>query len=181
MHSPFAYNFIRTVINEKSKYYAYDDLKPMRKKMKGLASHRVDKLLFRLANYFQPAVAIQIGAAGSLSLRYIQAGCKQANCQVFTDVQRALHFLELTGEQSLGMLYISETDQYKEIFEALLPWTHAHTVIVIDTPYSDEEKRQWWHSLEDDMRVKLTFDLYEAGIILFNYAYKKHHYKVNFM
>lgn len=181
VHSPFAYSFIRTIINEKGDYYGYSDLKPLRKNVRSLAPLKVDKLLFRMANFFQPAVAIKMGAGGVLSLKYIQAGCKRAKCVELSETAAWDRIEELQGNASSVMLYIGETERFREIFEAALPFLSPQSVVVVDFPYESDEKLTWWYSLENDERVGLTFDLYELGIVLFDDAYSKQHYKVNFI
>lgn len=185
VHSPFAYNLIRNVINEKGEYYAYADLKPLRKNARSLSPLKVDKLLFRLANFFQPSTAIQVGTGGALSLKYVQAGCKRTHCMAMPDTRSLVsHWKEqaaLQKSEPLGLLYICETDDFQEIFESALPFVDEHTLIIVDNPYAGKARRQWWHELENDSRVGLTFDLYELGIVLFDFTYYKQHYRVNFM
>lgn len=178
VHSPFAYDFIRTVINEKGHYYAYDELKPLRKGVRSLSPIAVDKLLFRLANFCQPETVLQIGEGGALSLKYIQAGCKKAKCEALSHSDS---FLNPSFDQTIGMLYLCDTPDFKNVFEKTLSLTGHNTVIVIDSPYSNSERKEWWHQLEQDERIGLTFDLYEVGLALFNPTYSKQNYKVNFV
>lgn len=177
VHSPFAYDFIRTVINERGQYYAYDELKPLRKGVRLLSPIAVDKLLFRLANFFQSETAILIGEGGALSLKYVQAGCKKTHCQKFCDAGQ----FTIPQGQTIGLLYLCSTPDYKEVFEKTLCHTSEHSVIIIDSPYADSERKQWWHQLEADERIGLTFDLYEVGLVMFNPTYSKQNYKVNFV
>ena len=53
VQSPSAYSFIRYVINEHYPYYAYSELEE-RYEMPGRLQHKLGRLLFRLANYWQP-------------------------------------------------------------------------------------------------------------------------------
>lgn len=180
VHSPFAYDFIRTVINERGHYYAYDELKPLRKGVRSLSPIAVDKLLFRLANFCQPDLSILIGEGGAMSLKYIQAGCRKVKCQAYKDANLFLSG-ESSQEKAIGLLYLCNTPNYKVAFEKALSLTAQNSVFVIDNPYSDNEKKAWWRQLEKDKRLGLTFDLYDVGIILFNPTYSKQHYKVNFV
>lgn len=73
IHSPFAYNFVVDVIHQQLPYYAYDALEQMRRqiaprKFKGeLMSLKNAKLLFRIANHFNPKHILQIGSSYGLS------------------------------------------------------------------------------------------------------------------
>ena len=73
IHSPFAYNFVVDVIRQRHPYYAYDVLEQMRRqiapdKPKGeLMTLKNAKLLFRIANHFNPRHILQIGSSYGLS------------------------------------------------------------------------------------------------------------------
>ena len=74
IHSPFAYSFVRTVLRERTPYYAYagigqlvDTIKEgttrrQRREM-DLLSERDARLLFRVTNFFNPSRILQTGAA----------------------------------------------------------------------------------------------------------------------
>lgn len=71
IHSPFAYNFVRFVLREKSPYYCYDDMEEMRqavidalrdvKKHPRVISFKGMKMLFRITNFFNPQHIMQVG------------------------------------------------------------------------------------------------------------------------
>lgn len=181
VHSPFAYDFIRTVLNEKGMYYAYDELKPLRKGAKALSSQTVDKLLFRLANFLQPPYAIKVGEGGSLSLNYIQAGCHKTKCLAFSSTEDAIQYLSGMDHQSMGLLYICGEQSCAELLDVLVPLADAGSAVILDSPYCSEKQKKEWGAMEKDPRFTLTFDLYEVGIALFCPTYSKQHYKVNFV
>lgn len=74
IHSPFAYNFVRTVLRERTPYYAYGQIgqlvgtikmgttRRQRREM-DLLSERDARLLFRVTNFFNPRRILQVGAA----------------------------------------------------------------------------------------------------------------------
>ena len=72
IHSPYAYNFVRNVLREKSPYYSYSDMKDMRravidslrdvKKHPRVISFKGMKMLFRITNYFNPECIMQVGS-----------------------------------------------------------------------------------------------------------------------
>ncbi|MCD8044156.1 MAG: SAM-dependent methyltransferase [Tannerellaceae bacterium] len=96
VHSPFVFRLITKVIEEKLRYYAYDDINLIRKKLhysqevveliEGGAPVPVStlvrkydlpgkegELLFRLANYFKPTHIIQIAPGELYSTLYLNA------------------------------------------------------------------------------------------------------------
>ena len=56
IHSPFAFNLVTGVIYERGAYYAYDDLRNLRKTVPSKLRERDDRLLLRLINASAPDV-----------------------------------------------------------------------------------------------------------------------------
>ena len=74
IHSPFAFNFVRTVLREPTHFYAYGGIGQLVKTIKAnttrrqrremdLLSESEARLLFRVTNFFNPDRILQIGAA----------------------------------------------------------------------------------------------------------------------
>lgn len=71
IHSPFAFSFVRNVLRERLPYYAYDELLHLRDhaaqrakslpRHPGVISFKNAKMLFRIANYFQPSSILHVG------------------------------------------------------------------------------------------------------------------------
>ena len=72
IHSPFAFHFVLNVLREKSAYYAYADIAERRneaRRMKRLLkvrkprmiSEKSARMMFRIANYFNPKMILQLG------------------------------------------------------------------------------------------------------------------------
>jgi predicted O-methyltransferase YrrM len=103
VHSPFAFDLITTVIEERSRYYCYgmlDDLRAqlrqerrriryggreltVRRAIRRLCfSTEGCRLLFRLANRFRPAKILVVGSGFGLTPLYVTACVKGADCLV---------------------------------------------------------------------------------------------------
>lgn len=77
IHSPFAFNFVRFVLREKSPYYCYEDMDLLRQvvvhSLKGVKNHsRVIsmkdlKMIFRIANFFNQPSIFQVGSCYGLT------------------------------------------------------------------------------------------------------------------
>lgn len=74
VQSPWAYQFIRYVINEHYPYYSYAELK---KSLPDISSResKVAKLYFRIANYRQADVVLSYNSESSVYDKYISAAC----------------------------------------------------------------------------------------------------------
>ena len=103
VHSPFVFDLLTTVIEERCSYYCYDSLSPVRAQLrqnlskieyreceyvvneylkKKCFSESEDKLLFRLANRFKPRIIYMVGSDLGLAPLYLTAYSKSACCTV---------------------------------------------------------------------------------------------------
>lgn len=90
VHSPFVYNLITKVIEERCPYYHFSDIELLRKQLRlhplaGFATGKAIRpkqgaLLFRLANYFRPRNILQIGASAGLSTLYLTSYAQGLRC-----------------------------------------------------------------------------------------------------
>ncbi|MDR1257855.1 MAG: SAM-dependent methyltransferase [Tannerellaceae bacterium] len=91
VHSPFVYNLITKVIEERCPYYSFSGIELLRKRllMQGetacVVAHEAIPpkhcaLLFRLANYFRSQNILQIGASAGLSTLYLTSYAKDVRC-----------------------------------------------------------------------------------------------------
>jgi hypothetical protein len=104
VHSPFAFDLITTVIEEKRAYYCYERLDNIRLQLQGenrkvkcgnkdltvkkalrtyCFSTDGNRLLFRLANRFHPEKILIIGSGLGLTPLYVSAHSQKTDCIVF--------------------------------------------------------------------------------------------------
>ena len=113
VHSPFVYDLITTVIEEKRPYYCYKRLSTIRKKLqkncayikydgriytvkevlkKYCLTENEDRLLFRLANRFRPTTTYVMGSDLGLALLYLTSWSEYVNCVVLEPEESVAHF-----------------------------------------------------------------------------------------
>lgn len=108
VHSPFVYNLITRVIEEKGKYYRFEDIESYRKRLhqneewisvgdrrnpqrlrrRSIAelvrseaiSPKLGALLFRLTNHFRPRNILQVGSSMGLSTLYLTSYASELTC-----------------------------------------------------------------------------------------------------
>ncbi|MCL1933237.1 MAG: hypothetical protein FWF53_05460 [Candidatus Azobacteroides sp.] len=93
VHSPFTYNLITKVIEEKTPYYVFEDIENFRKELLNGAndiktltaqetqSKNYGALLFRLVNFFKCCTVLQIGSSTGLMSLYLALPLrKSCNC-----------------------------------------------------------------------------------------------------
>ena len=151
IQSPTDYRFVRYVINEHWPYYAYAKLGEGDDRLRC----KLGLLYFRIANEVQPKTIVDwVGFHD-----YLQAGCRKARfCDEAVDIDLAL---------------VSVKTDYQRLFQEC----NERSVVVFHDIYRHPS---YWHCIENDKRVTVSFDLYYCGIVMFDPKRQKHIYIINF-
>ena len=181
VQSPFAYNLICNVVNEKGMYYSYSLLQQERmKKPKSELRNNLksDKLLFRLANYIQPAIMIFPEKEFSMSKRYAMSGCKTARAVNYEDYSELPQLVQWGIQTEL--LYIRGDACDEKTLLDIISQLHEHSLLIVENIYRNKQAKHLWRMLTDSSSAILTFDLYSCGLVLFDRKYIKQHYIAGF-
>lgn len=175
VQSPWAYRFIRYVVNEHYPYYAYDDLSRL---YEGYPKQiqKLCRLYFRIANFWQAEQALDYSAASENDVirlygTFMKRGCNKLEV---VPVRHAADF------SSVRLMRLSVEGDYRQVFEKAVSLANASTMIIVEQIKRDKESRTFWKSIVDDPRCITTFDLYYCGIIFFDKKRYKENYVVNF-
>lgn len=175
VQSPWAYRFIRYVVNEHYPYYAYDDLSRL---YEGYPKQiqKLCRLYFRIANFWQAEQALDYSAASETDVirlygTFMKGGCNKLEV---VPVRHAGDF------SSVRLMRLSVEGDYRQVFEKAVSLANASTMIIVEQIKRDKESRTFWKSIVDDPRCISTFDLYYCGIIFFDKKRYKENYVVNF-
>ena len=145
---------------------------------------KVNKLLFRLVNYFSPMSLIEVGEGNGDAFRYISSARTSMVSVSLKGEEKdeTLHRLEMELKrlEKVDFLHIAFTPYYKEVFEMVFPYLHDESSVVVGDIYASEERKTWWKQLTNDERVRISFDLYDIGLLRFEKKRFKQNYKVNF-
>ena len=175
VQSPWAYRFIRYVVNEHYPYYAYDDLSRL---YEGYPKQiqKLCRLYFRIANFWQAEQVLDYSAASETDVirlygTFMKRGCNKLEV---VPVRHAADF------SSARLMRLSVEGNYRLVFEKAVSLANASTMIIVEQIKRDKESRTFWKSIVDDPRCISTFDLYYCGIIFFDKKRYKENYVVNF-
>lgn len=175
VQSPWAYRFIRYVVNEHYPYYAYDDLSGL---YEGYPKQvqKLCRLYFRIANFWLTEQALFYSAEVEndeirLYSTFMKRGCNKLEV---VPVRHAADF------SSVRLMRLSVGGDYRQVFEKAVSLANASTMIIVEQIKRDKESRAFWKSIVDDPRCVSTFDLYYCGIIFFDKKRYKENYVVNF-
>lgn len=176
VHSPFAYNFIEDVVYGHGRYYAYRELRELRRRHGGgdfCLSAKGDRLMFRLANFCRPGRAWLVGQGSGVTAEYISAGCNGCAVSAYADAGSL-------PRGACGMVVAARGADVAATYEAAASRAERDSVLVVSGIHASREARGAWRRICADGRSVVTFDLYELGIVFFDHRLNKQDYKVSF-
>lgn len=194
VQSPSDFYFVTQVLKERLPYYAYEEIDRIAAECRR-HSARHCRMLFRITNYFAPRSIIVAGAGRGETACAIAAACPNATTIVAGTQNLApcakeiLHRLpqaQCTGEgealhairesrQPL-LVYVGDTTESKQIIEAATEHAKDGTVIIIDGIHRTPQDLEQWNKAAACPKATITYDLYSAGIMLFDSKRYKQHY-----
>jgi len=155
VHSPFTYNLITKVIEEKTPYYVFEDIEKFRKELLNLdnllkistaqetQSKNYGALLFRLINFFKCRTVLQIGSSTGVMSLYLALPLRNScDCIVLEDRTGLLDFVRAFAENhSLKNLQWME-GAYAENLRRLKQEIASFDFIFVNTMGNAEKTRE---------------------------------------
>ncbi len=160
VHSPFAYDMLTQVIYSPGRYYDYSLLDAQFLGWNRLLLHRrmvIDRLLFRLSNRWQPK-RLYAPHASKRALTYLRRGCQHAVVSNTAPV----------GEADLIYLSAPEDD--------IMSHVGNECMLVLDNL---KRNKAFWNKLLTNPRTRVTFDLYDVGIVIFDKHLQRQDFVIN--
>ena len=179
IHSPFAWAKVTGVIYERGLYYAYAPL---------LTAHPMGggrhdgmtlgdlRLLFRLSNDTHPRrghIVIQKGLAAPAA--YLRSGCK--SCQ-WTTADSAKP--TLPAAETLDFVYLDAPEAWPALVQQAVEQLSDGGALVIRGIHRKAADRAAWRRLQAQQQVRVTFDLYEFGLVYVEQRLNKEDYIVSY-
>lgn len=156
VHSPFAYHFIKRVIKEQCGYYAYSDIDAAVKKS-GM-SRKTARLLFRVANYFNPSSILIVGNGDIAALTAL----KSVSTTAKVTVAGADETIDASGYR---FVYVESEAAYPGLEKTLGKTVDNGGTVVIDGMTRDNEARRLLKAVENGMTHGMTFSNGATAII----------------
>lgn len=200
VHSPFAYDVITEVIEEKLPYYAYRDMKSLYGKQSPIP-FKVACLLLRLSNRFHCRRLAEVGCDGGYSLLPLTLVDRRNSLTAYGEPSQldavtsrlGVFFPEQCRQVTVGGDMRATDDTYDMMVingnplgdsDALVEWVMAHCgeqgVIFVHGIQERHELEAFWDSLCDRDDVPITMDLYDFGLAILKPRFFKQHYIVSF-
>ncbi|MDH6353854.1 putative O-methyltransferase YrrM [Dysgonomonas sp. PH5-45] len=203
VHSPFAYSLITNAINEKKWFYAYEDVPLYLQECKATIKNKgikYNRLVFRLINYFNAKNILEIGSGTGLTTLYatapsslIKCTCVESSKKRYTKAQQLysgwnrdinLHTSQLPKIDEKQDCVIIDLKNNPLTFDAfvlhLFPLCHEKSFIIIKNIRTKKQYQALWKKLKQTEDVRVSFDLFNIGILFFDKKFYKRNYRLNF-
>ena len=180
VQSPWAYRFIRYVVNEHYPYYKYEHLA---EQVYGIdkTTRKLCMFYFRLANYQQADTFVDCFPTSSCYKIYVDAGCQKANYHRITEAiseEELIHLFSNIGDYS--MVRVPLVANYRMVVDKALNYLPSSSVLIIENIKRDREAQKYWSELISDSRTGVSFDLYYCGVLFLKNDMVEQSYIVNF-
>jgi predicted O-methyltransferase YrrM len=172
-------------------------------------SKKYGQLLFRMIQYYQPAVLLELGTSLGITSAYLSlgnpsaklftcegAGSVAAIAQKNFDSMRLNNIAIIVGDFSKTLpSLLSNLKQIDfafvdgnhrkastiDYFQQLLDHSKSTSIFVLDDIHWSSEMEEAWSYIQHHPAVTLTIDLFFIGIVFVNPDYKvKQHFKIRF-
>lgn len=202
IHSPFVFNFITKVIEEKSPYYAYEDIRTYLENFPDIIHNesKTDRLVFKIVNYFNAKNIVELGAGNGINTLYLTRASSDIKCistglnlgqsdesyDLFKGWKRNITLSREEFPQLVEMpdcIYVNlrnyQPDQSK-LVSYLLNNVREHSFIFVDGIRTNRKQQMLWKKLMENGKVAISLDLFHVGILFFDKKYHKRNYKLSF-
>ena len=203
IHSPFVYNLVRKVIEEKAPYYAYEDIKLVLDNFPGinLYPQKHNLLCFRFANYFNAKRILEIGSGYGVNTLYLTAPASNITCNCIevsekkNGIAKELYknwnrnitlftenkFPNFSEKQDCIYLDLNDYDKFPvNIAEYISNLSYENTFIIVKGIRTNKQHKMLWKSITNIEGRTAVLDLFNIGIMFFNKRLYKWDYKISF-
>lgn len=170
IQSPWAYRFVRYVVNEHYPYYAYGPLAAAHPDLTP-ATRRLMELCFRMANHLQPRTVADFGDSGEAFAHYVKAGCRKASITAHGGAELP---------PTVDMARFSPSPAMASLYREAASHAGPASTFIVEGIGHDRRARRLWREIMADGRTGVTFDLYYCGLAFFDKKLYKRNYIINF-
>ncbi|NDV95597.1 class I SAM-dependent methyltransferase [Dysgonomonas sp. 521] len=201
IHSPFVFNLVTKVIEEKAPYHVYDDIGALIDPYKFLRLKKHNLLSFRLVNHFKPDNILEIGSGYGVNTLCLTAASSNIRCmciepnakkyiiaeKLYEDWSKniTLHTNSLLPELSekQDCIYIDLNNYNRlpsDISKYLADISHEKTFIIVRGIRTNRHNQALWRSvIKMDSRT-VVLDLFNIGIVFFDKTLYRWKYQISF-
>lgn len=204
IHSPFVYNLIHNVIEEKRTYYAYGDIRSFLSDYfpnKTFRTNKHDKLIFRLINHFKTSSVLEIGSGTGVGTLYITTPSNEVKCFCFeidtAKKEVAKNIYSQWNNNNITLLndidsisstkieaVIIDLNNYSDIDDNFINFIkniYSEKMFVLVKGIRNNKKHKHiWSKISDIEERTAKLDLFNIGIMFFRKDLYRWNYQISF-
>lgn len=169
-------------------------------------SSKYGKLLFKLANHYQPKTILELGTSLGVGTFMLANGYPNSKiitvegCSETSDIAQKMHlkfqsknvdfvvsdfvsYLKNYKGSSFDFVFIDGDHRGKklhELLDLLNDHIHDETIILLDDIRWSNDMLNSWNELISNQRYHLSIDLFKMGIIMLRHHQKKEHFVIRY-
>lgn len=203
IHSPFVFNLVTKVIEEKAPYHAYQDIRDVldMRPHKYYYVSKYNLLSFRLVNYFGSKNILEIGSGYGLNTLCLTAHATNTLCtcvetcpqkynlaqNLYDDWGRKInlhtekHLPDLPEKQDCIYVDLTNYNQLPEDFnDYLVRMSNENTFIIVKGIRTNKHNQALWKSIMNIESRTAVLDLFNLGILFFDTKLYRWKYQISF-
>lgn len=202
IHSPFVFNLINKVIEEKTPYHAYDDIQSYLENVADVdySQRKYNLLSFRMVNYFEAKRILEIGSGTGINTIYLTApSCKiECNCvetseekgdkaqKIYKGWERniTLYTKGLPALEEKQDCVFIDLSNCKSLDDNLVNYVsnliHERTFIIVKDIRTNKRHQVLWKSIIDMESRTAVLDLFNLGVVFFDRKLYRWNYQISF-
>jgi len=203
IHSPFVFNLVTKVIEEKAPYHAYEDIDAVLETQPGehYKLNKNNKLFFRLVNYFGAEHILEIGSGYGVNTLCLTAPsanidcvCVETSepkyknaCRLYEKWDRKIILHTETGlpdishKQDCIFIDLANYNFFPEgLNQYLLNLSYEKTFIIVKGIRTNKRHQALWRGMMEIESRTVALDLFNIGILFFDKTLYRWNYKISF-
>ncbi|TAD98403.1 MAG: SAM-dependent methyltransferase [Bacteroidetes bacterium] len=230
LHSPFVFDLYQELFAVKKEYYAFKEIQDLRfnflqdhelieiqdfgtgksekRKVSDLAkksaiSRKKGEFLFKLVNYFQPKIILELGTSLGIGTAYLEKARPESKIFSFEGSESLLNQAKkhlqksslVQGNLDNSLKFMTDKMSHVDFvffdanhrfeptiryFEICLAKAHENTVFVFDDIHWSAEMSLAWKKVCAHPYVTLSLDFLEIGLVFFRMKQPKQHFLLKF-
>lgn len=202
IHSPFVFNLITKVIEEKAPYHVYEDIRYALEcaHIRKTTLSKEDKLYFRLANYFSVQHILEIGSGYGITTLFLTAPSSNTICTCIEPSEKKCNEakklyalwnknIKLHRSEELIipdykpeciLINLNHFPLSDNIIQYLSHISYEKTFIIVKGIRTKKHNQALWRSIINMDSRTVVLDLFNIGIVFFDKTLYRWDYKISF-
>jgi hypothetical protein len=191
VHSPVAFEVVMTVFGDRRNYYAFDEIKYLRRKIKqhnsaltrqkdANISARWGHRLFRLTMHFLPSRIVCVNPGHNMAIFYAAKAVSSSTMQYWSQDFRSesifqahaellgLQIKKGRGDGSPFILMHHDPDgiDLEMAFHAYMATAPEKSLLILMEPHSTLKSSNFWNVLKNDPGIQMSIDFWGMGVVI---------------